>query len=454
VLVMVRRENHPPEHRKLLVAGIAYLMITALLVALSTAIYTKVFEDVVKVTLQADKAGLQLAKYGDVRYNGVLVGQIRDIRQSGDSAEITLGLRPDAARSLPRDVDASIMPTTLFGRKFVSLDAPAGRGPTGIPDGMVIPADRVTTTVELGRVLSRLYPLLRTVKPVDLSKTLSALATALNGRGEQLGDTLEQLDDYLTDINVHLPTLQEDLQLLATVAQTYNASADDLLRILANLTVTSKTVVAEREQLPTFLKSVTDVGNLSAEILETNEVNAVRAVKLSEPVLRLLDKYSPQHECLLRGIAVYKPILEKTFEGGLVKQFVEFPHPQHRGYDRRDLPAYKDKRGPRCYGLPNNAPDDWPGVDLRNGTDMDSDHGRGNSYVPPGGGPPSGGGASLGELFDSINSRWSGDDAARSRARQRTAHTLLSMRAGRPGTQVPALSTLMYQPLVTRRGTA
>jgi phospholipid/cholesterol/gamma-HCH transport system substrate-binding protein len=447
MLVMTVREQDPREHRKLFLAGIGYLLVTALLIGLSTAIYTKFFDDVTTVTLKADKAGMQLSKHGDVRYNGVLVGYIREIRQSGESAVITLALEPESAQALPRDVDASILPTTLFGRKYVSLDAPADKGPVGIPDGMVIPEERVTTSVELGRIFSRLHPLLRTVRPVDLNKTLSALATALNGRGDQVGDTLVELDDYLTDFNVHLPTLQEDLRLLASVSKTYEASAPDLLTILANLTVTSRTIVEKRDELPPFLASVTDVADLSARILEDNEVNAVRAVQLSEPVLRVLAKYSPEYECLLRGIAVYKPILEKTFEGGRVKQYVEFPSPQHRGYDRRDLPAYKDKRGPRCYGLPNNPPIPWPGVDLRNGTNMDTEKGRGNSYAPPGGGPPSGpgGGSSL-DLAGALSGRLA--DSSTEQSQRRTAEALLSMRSGRPGGDVPALSTLMYRPLV------
>ena len=66
-----------------------------------------------------------------------------------------------------------------------------------LEDGNVIPPERVHTTVELGRVLAGLFPLLRTVRPADLSATLAALATALNGRGEQIGETLEKLDAYL-----------------------------------------------------------------------------------------------------------------------------------------------------------------------------------------------------------------------------------------------------------------
>jgi phospholipid/cholesterol/gamma-HCH transport system substrate-binding protein len=444
MLVMTVRENDPREHRKLVVAGLAYLVVVGLLLALSTAIYTKAFQEVTTVTLKADRAGLQMAVYGDVRYNGVLVGQIRDIDQQGDQAVITLGLEPASAAQIPKDVDASILPTTLFGRKFVSLDAPAGKGEIGIPDGMVIPEERVTTTVELGRVLSRLYPLLRTVRPVDLSATLSALATALNGRGDRIGDTLVKLDDYVTDLNVHLPTLQEDLRLLSSVASTYDLAAPDLLTVLANLTVTSRTITDQREEVPAFFRSLTDVADTGSRILRDNEVAAVKAVKLSEPVLRVLDKYSPEYNCLLRGIAEYKPVLEKTFEGGLVKQYVEFPNPQHRGYDKRDLPAYKDKRGPRCYGLPKNYPRNWPGIDLRNGTDMDTEAGRGNSYSPPGGGGGGGAPSLPGDLTGALGAGGPGASASQ---RSATA-AVLSMRSGRADADITELSTLMYSPFV------
>ena len=66
--------DSPAEHRRLLVAGVAFLTIIALLVALSIAVYQKRFVSVTTVTIQADRAGLQLPKFGDVRLNGALVG--------------------------------------------------------------------------------------------------------------------------------------------------------------------------------------------------------------------------------------------------------------------------------------------------------------------------------------------------------------------------------------------
>ncbi len=46
-------------------------------------------------------------------------------------------------------------------------------------------------SIEVEKVLSDLYPLLRTVQPAEINQTLNALATALEGRGDKLGQNLE-----------------------------------------------------------------------------------------------------------------------------------------------------------------------------------------------------------------------------------------------------------------------
>ena len=112
------------EHNRLLVAGVVFLSVIALLVWLSIAIYNKTFDSSTVVTVKADRAGLQLAKFGDVRINGVLVGRVDKIDQDGEQAEITLAIDNDAARKIPANVSVRILPTTLFGQKFVALVRP------------------------------------------------------------------------------------------------------------------------------------------------------------------------------------------------------------------------------------------------------------------------------------------------------------------------------------------
>ena len=359
------------EHRRLVYAGIGFLTAMAVLIAFSIAIYQKVFTPVTTVTVRADRAGLQLPKYGDVRIHGVIVGQIRSVHQDGGEAVIELGLRPDQARNIPENVSVEIRPTTLFGQKYVSLIDPEEPSTRPLRDGTVIPASRVTTNVELQQILATLFPLLRSIRPGDLNSTLYALATALQGRGEKLGETVDQLDSYLAAMNQQLPTLRKDLELLADVSNTYALAAPDLVNLLRNATTTARTVVSQEQQLRGFFTSMTKLSTVSTRVLTTNEQGIIREGELAAPLMRLLDTYSPEYTCLLQGADRYTDRLAEIFEGGRVRQTMSFDAVQRRAYTEADRPQYGEiGHGPWCLGLPNPQVPIGFGP-LKNGTPLD-----------------------------------------------------------------------------------
>ncbi|WP_141013491.1 MCE family protein [Nocardioides sambongensis] len=422
------------EHNRLLVAGIVFLTSIALLIGLSIAIYNKEFDRVTWITVKADRAGLQLAKFGDVRINGALVGQVREVTQDGEQAEIRLALEPDAAKSIPSNISVEIMPTTLFGQKFVSLVRPEAPSSTPLADGDVIPSDRVTTNVELSRILADLFPVLRAVRPADLNATLNALATALSGRGDEIGTTMDQLGGYVDAIDDHLPTLREDLVELADVADAYDLAAPDLLDTLANVTVTSKTIVQKKRDLDTFFSDLGGLADVATRVLAENEQNLIRAGELTEPVLALLAEYSPEFPCLIKGAARYAPILSKTFEGNVVKQYIELGTPQYRAFDERDTPVYGEVgHGPWCAGLPDfKVPADPAPLDQ--GWALDED-------------PPTSPLPNLG-LFDPISDTGVDSGLAGSEAEQRIVNAMLASQSGQDPTSYGSLGSLLYGPLV------
>lgn len=425
------------EHNRLLVAGVAFLLTLALLVWLSIALYNKKFDDVTTVTVKADRAGLQLAKFGDVRMNGALVGRVQSIDQDGEQAEIVLALEPEAADKIPANVGVDILPTTLFGQKFVALVRPDDADERSLRDGDVIPADRVRTNVELSQILADLFPLLRSVRPADLNATLNAVATALDGRGDELGATMDQLGEYLGEIDDHLPTLRQDLIALADVADAYDLAAPDLLDVLDNVTVTSKTVTEKAADLDVFFSDLTGVAQTATRLLNDNEQNLIRMGEVTEPLVGLLAEYSPEFPCLIRGAANYEPILSKTFEGNVVKQYIEFFQPQSRAYDERDLPEYGEVgHGPWCVGLPDFTIPAKPYA-LDQGSNLDEE--------PPTLPLPNFG------LFDPISSIDSG--YAGTRAEQRIVNAMLAGESGRQPDAYGALGTLLYGPVV-REGRA
>jgi phospholipid/cholesterol/gamma-HCH transport system substrate-binding protein len=426
--------DSPREHRRLLVAGVAFLTAIALLIGLSIAIYQKRFVSVTTVTIEAERAGLQLPKFGDVRMNGAIVGQVREVSQDGEDAVITVALEPEEAEQIPENIEVEILPTTLFGQKFISFVRPENPSSSSLEAGDVIPADRVETNVELSRILADLFPLLRAVQPADLNATLNALATALGGRGEQLGQTMDELDAYLGEIGAHLPTLREDLVKLADVADTYDLAAPDLLGALRSLTTTARTVVDHEEQIGVFFSDLQGLADTSTRVLRENEANLIRVGQVTEPILKLLAVYSPELPCLLKGAARYAPRLARTFEGNQVKQYLELGTAQYRAYDERDRPTYGEVgHGPWCLGLPN-PPVPAPPVALDQGSDMDE-----NPPTSPLPGLP----IPLGRA---------GVDYSGTEGEQQVVNALLAALTGRPADSFGSLGSLMYGPLVRAGG--
>ena len=367
------------EHTRLFAAGVVFLTVIALLIGLAIAVYTKAFTNPTMVTIKADDAGLQLAKFGDVRRHGALVGHVRGISNDGKQAVIKVALVPASAESIPENISIEILPTTLFGQKYISIKDPTEPSEKSLSNGDVISSDRVRTNVELQKILTDLFPLLRSIRPADLSSTLYSLATALRGRGDKLGETFVKLDSYLTKMNVHLPTLQKDLVLLARVSRTYSIAAPDLIRLLRNATTTAQTLTSKEPQLESFIGDVTGLSVISTRMLTANETNIVRSGKVTRPLLQLLDTYSPELPCLLKGAARYAGRLNEIFSKARVAQSMTLAATQRRPYDQRDLPVYGEKgAGPKCWGLPFPPQPLEPPYDFKNGTDLE---------VPKGGNP-------------------------------------------------------------------
>jgi len=368
----------PREHRRLWLAGVTYLVSIALLIGLSIAIYDKAFTSSTNVTIVADRAGLQLARFSDVRLHGALVGHVKSIASDGKRARITLALDPDSARTIPSNVEVQILPTTLFGRNYIELIPPKTGTATGqtLRDGSVVPHERVTTNVALQSILANLFPLLRSVRPADLNATLYAIAHGLQGKGDQLGDTFEVLDDYLNRVNVKLPTLKKDLSLLSEVSQTYDLAAPDLIRLLRNATVTATTLTDKQGQLDRALGSITGLATTARVTLAENEKALIEQTQSGRPLLRLLDTYSPELKCVLVGLDRQRPNATNVFQGGIIHQTLELGAPQRTAYTAADAPEYGEVgHGPWCLGLPDNYKVPAPFLPLKDGSDKDDPDG-------------------------------------------------------------------------------
>jgi phospholipid/cholesterol/gamma-HCH transport system substrate-binding protein len=336
--------------------GVVFLLLLSLLVWLSIAVYGKRFTSAAIVTLRTGSVGNEMHLHADVKLRGVVVGEVRQIAADGSGARLTLGIQPEMVRRLPANVSAQMLPTTLFGQRFVSLVLPAQPVPQRLTDGSVISQDRSSNAIELEQVLDSLQDLLTAVQPEKLSASLNAIAQALEGRGEQLGQTLVEIEAYLREFNRNLPTMNRDIRQLAQVTEDYANATPDILQSLRDFAINSQTIVDQRDNLNALYSTLTGASQDFETFLRENRGTIIRLSADSRSTLQLLARYAPEFPCTLRVLREFIPVVDKalgkgTKEPGLHVNVTVLPA-KDRYLPGRDRPVFRAKGGPQCPQIP------------------------------------------------------------------------------------------------------
>ncbi|MGW3187426.1 MCE family protein [Streptomyces ardesiacus] len=350
---MSRPRGEVLRHR---LAGVMFVLVPCLLIWLAVAVYDKKFTDSDPVVVETGSAGNQMHPGAEVKLRGVVVGEVRAVDSTGDGARLTLAMKPGALDDVPSDVRAQMLPTTLFGERFVALVPPADPSPEPLAAGAVVPQDRSANAIELQQVLDNVLPMLTAVQPQKLSATLSAVSQALEGRGKRLGDTLTLLDEHLAEFNPSLPALNRDLKELVKVSHVYADAAPDILTALTDFTTTSGTLAEQEAQLASTLGATTRTAEDVTAFLRKNRDNIIRLGDTSRPTLELLAEYSAAFPCTLRTLAEFVPAMDQALGKGTDRPgiHVDVTSVASRGAYRpgRDTPAYDAGGGPRCPAVP------------------------------------------------------------------------------------------------------
>jgi phospholipid/cholesterol/gamma-HCH transport system substrate-binding protein len=411
--------------------GLLFIALLLTGVWFTFAIFTKKFADYDEVSLETSSVGLQLPERADVKMRGVIVGEVLDMSASNDGAELTLGLYPSQTETIPSNVTARIEPKTLFGEKYVALQIPEQPATDHIEAGDTIKRSVVATEVE--ETLNDLYPLLRTVQPAELNKTLNALATALEGRGDRLGENLVTLDGYLRRINPQIPALVEDLRLLSDTSDLYADVFPDIATTLRNSVKTGNTLKGREAKLNKLFDDVTGFSNTTRAFLAENDTNIIRVNQLAAQQLRVFAKYSPEFPCLTSGIVNAGKLQAEAFRGFTLHIDLELLPHQPRAYGPQDKPRFGDKRGPYCGTLPNSPYNQQNKAPFPSNADdgVDEPTGKGTNRA----GLP-----------------WAESSAAAGSAQEADfLRSVLAASLGRDSSEVSDLSVMLFAPVV--RGT-
>jgi phospholipid/cholesterol/gamma-HCH transport system substrate-binding protein len=334
---------------------IAAAIMAAILVAATVftyLAYTAAFTDTDTVTVTSPRAGLVMEQDAKVKYRGVQVGEVKNIEYAGNQAKLTLSIKSSELPYIPANAPVRIGGTTVFGAKAVEFLTPEK------PSGQLRPGANVEAKdvqLEVNTLFQTLTDVLHKIDPINLNATLSALAEGLRGNGDDLGATLSGLNYYLQQLNPKLPTLQDDIQKTAVVANIYGDAGPDLARIFDNAPTISRTIIDQQDNLNATLLAATGLANNGTATLEPAANDYIAAIQRLRAPLKVLADYSPEFGCLFTGIAkaieTFAPVIGGIRPGLFVaSNFI----PGSPAYTYPEsLPIVNASGGPNCRGLPN-----------------------------------------------------------------------------------------------------
>lgn len=258
---------------------------------------------------------VSLVGLNDVRLAGVTVGKVRSVRRdpAGNRALATLELDAKYA-PLPADTRAALRSKTLLGEAYVQLAFGSRAGPT-VPEGGHLADARVADAVQLDEVLDTLDRPTRR----HLERWTSDLATAIDGRDEELGAALATLAPFTTQTGKLLGTLAAERgalrRLVGDAGTVFDAASAQTtrLRALATSTDTALRAVASEDDaladtvavLPTFLAE-TEATSKRLERLAGRAAPLVRELTVGTrelaPAIAEAKAFAPDLERSLRAL--------------------------------------------------------------------------------------------------------------------------------------------------------
>jgi phospholipid/cholesterol/gamma-HCH transport system substrate-binding protein len=302
-----------------------------------------------KLTMISSRAGLSMDPGAKVTYNGVeigRVGQVDEVNVGGQPrAKIILDVDPKYLKLIPKNIDANITATTVFGNKYISFTSPKNPTPQRITKSDVIDVTSVTT--EFNTLFETIVDVSEQVDPIKLNQTLSATAEALGGLGDRFGQSIVHGNEILADVNPQMPQIRRDNQLLAALGDTYANAAPDLFDGLEHAVTTARTLNQQQSNIDQALMAAVGFGNTGGDIFERSAPYLVRGTQDLIPTSQLLDTYSPALACTFRDFHDVEPKVAASLGGN--------------GYSLQTLSEIMGAGNPYVY------PDNLPRVNARGG---------------------------------------------------------------------------------------
>ncbi|MFI6013954.1 MCE family protein [Streptomyces sp. NPDC051243] len=228
----------------------------------------------------------------DVRVLGVRIGEVKAIKPEG--GRVRVELEYDADRKVPADAQAAIINSSVVSDRYVQLlPVYRGDGPV-LRNGDEIPESRTAVPVELDRIFDSLHTTAEALGPDgankdgSLSRLLGVSADNLDGQGENLHQTVEDLSAAVTTLSDGRTDLFDTIRNLQVFTAALAADDKSVRSFNSNLAKVAEQLAGEREDLAAALKNLgTALGDVS-DFVKSNKKSLTSNVEGLSKVTKVL----------------------------------------------------------------------------------------------------------------------------------------------------------------------
>ncbi|MCX4514709.1 MCE family protein [Streptomyces sp. NBC_01619] len=226
----------------------------------------------------------------DVRVLGVRIGEVKEITPQGERVRVTLEYDP--GRRVPADAKAAIINSSVVSDRYLQL-LPVYRSGPVMRSGDVIPEKRTAVPVELDRVFESLHTTAEALGPRgankdgSLSRLLGVSADNLEGQGENLHQTVEDLSLAVTtlsdgrkDMFGTIRNLQVFTAVLAADDKNVRSFNDSLEQVAGQLAAEREDLAAALRHLGVALADVSDFVRKNKKSLTSNVEGLSKVTKV------------------------------------------------------------------------------------------------------------------------------------------------------------------------------
>jgi phospholipid/cholesterol/gamma-HCH transport system substrate-binding protein len=209
-----------------ILAGLVTLIFLMSATVFGVMVANGALRDVYQLNASFAAAGQGLMQQSDVKIHGVNIGKVSGVKLENGRALVRMEI--DQGEQVPVNSRAIIRPKTLFGEKFVDIDP----GDQELEGPFLGDEGTIKDTLggfELEKILTDLYPILKVVKPQELTTLLNTLAEGGENLGPNVNRTIVNFG-ALADVQArHAEDTQQFLDDLALLSGELADRSDDLV---------------------------------------------------------------------------------------------------------------------------------------------------------------------------------------------------------------------------------